>query len=87
VERPHARPHEADLRLPAPTTTLRSREVISGRNRAAIVPGRSATPADGTVQTAATQPVGSSTRATRIRPPAGRHVAGNVLYRLVTLCP
>ena len=38
------------------------------------------------MQKYARQPVGSSTSTTRITPPAGRHVATNVLYFLTTSC-
>ena len=47
----------------------------------------SATLAVESVQKNATHPAGSSTRTTRIAPPAGRHVATNVLYRLVVGFP
>src|SRR4051794_27171179 len=47
----------------------------------------SATVADGSVQKYARHPAGSSTSTTRITPPAGFHVARNVLYRLVTGSP
>ena len=47
----------------------------------------SATLAAGSVQKNATHPVGSSTTTTRTVPPAGRHVATNVLYRLTAALP
>ncbi len=37
------------------------------------------------LQKYARQPCGSSTNTTRITPPAGRHVARNVLYRLTSV--
>ena len=56
-------------------------------NRFAALPRMSATVAVGLVQKNATQPVGSSTRTMRIAPPAGRHIATNVLYRLAVAFP
>jgi hypothetical protein len=47
----------------------------------------SATVAEGSVQTYARHPVGSSTGTTRITPPAGFQVAGNDLDRLGTRSP
>ncbi|WP_088256751.1 hypothetical protein [Fimbriiglobus ruber] len=47
----------------------------------------SATVAAGSVQKYARHPVGSSTTTTRMAPPAGRHVATNVLYRLTVAFP
>jgi hypothetical protein len=61
--------------------------VISRLKRSAIVSRMSATLAETSVQKNARHPVGSSTSTTRIRPPAGRQVARNVLYRLAARSP
>src|SRR3954454_24020177 len=67
---------------PAPTTSLQSRKVISRLKRSATIPRISATLAEVSVQKNARHPFDSSTRTTRITPPAGRQVARNVLYFL-----
>src|SRR4051812_22669335 len=65
---------------PAPTTCFRSRKQVSRLKRPATLPRMSATVAAVSVQKNATHPFGSSTSTTRMAPPAGRHVATNVLY-------
>jgi hypothetical protein len=72
---------------PAPTISLQSRKVISRQKRLATVVRMSATEADASVPKDARHPAGSSTRTTRIVPPAGRQVARNVLYRLTVFSP
>jgi hypothetical protein len=56
-------------------------------NRSATQPRMSATPTDESVQKYAAHPAGSSITTTRIAPPAGCHVAANVLYRFVVSLP
>jgi hypothetical protein len=69
---------------PAPMICLHFLNVISGGNRFATAFRMSAIEAETSVQKNATDPVGSSNNTTRVTPPAGRHDARNVLYRLVT---
>ncbi len=60
---------------------------MSRLNLPATFPRMSATPAVGSEQKNATHPLASSTNTTRMAPPAGRHVATNVLYRYTAGLP
>src|SRR5262249_29911095 len=69
----------------APHTSLTSWNVSSIALRAAIASRIDSTLAVMSVQKKATQPSSSATSTTRMAPPAGGHVATNVLYVLVTV--
>ena len=80
-------PHEPHLLLAGPDDLLAIAEGDLQREPVGDRREDSATLASTSVQKKATHPLGSSTSTTRITPPAGRHVATNVLYRFFARLP